>query len=146
MARFDSPRRRTRRENNYDEFRETLATPVPRTYREDAVVEEDSVPSYRSEPLAYAYSPAEQLVRAVAGILNALLALRFIIALFTSSTTNAITSVIFNATNWLVTPFQTLFGTPPSGGGGYFDLPALAAIVTVSLLAWLISSLVRDYR
>jgi hypothetical protein len=131
MARIDSPHRREReREVEHEEFYETMAASRPATYRTEVV---EVVPS-----------GAERAVQLVAGILNTLLALRFVIALFTSDTTNALTAVIFNATNWLVAPMQALFGTPPSGGGGYFDLPALAAIVLVSVIAWLINTLIRE--
>ena len=131
MARIDSPRRRIREaEAEHDEFYETMATAGPRTYR--------------TEVVEVAPTGAERAVQIVAGILNTLLALRFIVALFTSDTANALTAVIFNATAWLVAPMQTLFGTPPSGGGGYFDLPALAAIVLVAVVAWLVNTLIRE--
>jgi hypothetical protein len=67
-------------------------------------------------------------------------------ALFTTDTTNPLLAVIFNATGWMVAPFEAIFGVPPSGGGGYFDLPAIVAIVVVSLIAWGINSLIRSSR
>ncbi len=134
MARIDSPRRQERRARrlDHDEFYETMAAPTAQPYYDQEAVR--------------VYSPVEQFVRVVAGILNVLLALRFVLALFTSDTASAIVAVIFNVTNWLVAPFQSLFGTPPSEGGGFFDLPALAAIVFVALLAWIIGLIVRGPR
>lgn len=139
MSRLNSPAPRRRlRPRDYDDFRETLAAPAPRTYRDD-IIRTPARPGYtRSTP------SMEQIVRIAATILNTLLVVRFIVALFSTDTSNTFIKIILNATTWLVRPFQYLFGTPPSGGS-YFDLPALGAIAVITLAAWIISSLVRDY-
>jgi hypothetical protein len=131
MARLSRPQRRAERT---DEFRETLAQPMatPRSYRAETAP-------------AVAASPAEQIIRAIAGVLNTLLALRFITALFSTDTTNGWVSFIMGLTNWLVTPFENLFNMAPTGGS-FFDLPSLAAIVVVSLLAWAINGIIRSSR
>lgn len=140
MNRLNSPAPRRRlRPRDYDGFRETLAAPAPRTYRDD-IDRAPIRPSY-----ARVTPTMEQIVRIGATILNTLLVVRFIVALFTTNTGNAFVNIIFNSTTWLVRPFQYLFGAPPSGGGGYIDLPALGAIAVITLAAWIISSLVRDY-
>jgi hypothetical protein len=134
---------RRRRGPNYEEFRETLAMRGT-TYQDDIVPDEP----YQTETTTvygHRISAAEQLIRAVTGLLSALLALRFVVALFSANPANPIVNVVFNTTNWLVRPFQNWFGTMPSGGGGYIDLPALATIVAVTLVGWVISLLVRDY-
>jgi uncharacterized protein YggT (Ycf19 family) len=115
-----------------DDFRETLAAPIPnRTYRSE--IEDFEHPS-----------ALEQLVRYVAVLLDVLLAIRFVISLFTTNTTNSFVAFIYGLTNWLVAPFQALFGHAPANAtGGYFDWAALAAMVVVSVLAALIIRLLQ---
>jgi uncharacterized protein YggT (Ycf19 family) len=131
MARLSRPQRRAARD---EEFRETLAQPMatPRSYRADTTTD-------------LIVSPAEQIIRAVAGVLNLLLALRFVTALFSTDTTNGWVSFIIGLTDWLVTPFENLFNMVPNGTS-FFDLPALAAIVVVSLIAWAINGIIRSSR
>ncbi len=143
MARLDSPKRREQRDrsssdNNefygdHDKFYESIAAPARQSYYEPGTAGD--------------YTPVEQVVQIVAGILNLLLALRFVMALFTSDTSNAFVAVLFAATDWLVAPFQSLFASPPPTNGiGFFDLPALAAIVAVWVLAWIISMIARGSK
>lgn len=147
MNRIDSPTPRRRvRQRDYDDFRETLAAPAPRTYRRD--LSRHSAPDMApTRPDSYdrALSPAEQVIRIVAGILNTLLVLRFLTSLFSTDTRNPVVNTMFGATDWLVRPLQYLFGTPPQSGGNYLDLPALAMIGIITLTAWIITSLMRDY-
>jgi len=143
MARTNLPPRRVRDERTDTEFYESLASASPRTYRDDLAASRDVVPT---DPVYLrTVSPVEQVVRVAAGVLEMLLAIRFVVALFSSNLQNAVVSVLYTLTDWVVRPFQALFGTPPSGGGGYVDLPALAAIVFVALVAWVITFITRDY-
>lgn len=124
------PARRPR--PKYDEFHETLAPSLPgRTYRSEVDLIDSNL------------SVGEQLVRFVAVVLNALLVVRFIMSLFTSNLGSSFVSFIYSLTDWLVAPFQALFGQPPIMGLGFFDLPALLAAVIVTILASLIISLIR---
>jgi len=135
MADINSPRRRAGRprrrpEPESNEFYETLAAPAP-------------VRPYFDAEAAPVFTPAEQAIRIVAGILNLLLALRFVLALFTSNLSNGFVNTLFNVTGWMVAPFQGLFGGVPINGNGFIDLAALAAIVVVSVIAWVLSLIVR---
>ncbi len=118
-----------------DDFHETLAQPMPnRTYRSE--IEQIEAPS-----------ALEQLVRYVVVLLDLLLAVRFVISLFTTNTSNSFVAFIFGLTNWLVAPFQAIFGATPTGSiGGYFDWSALAAIAVVSILAAIIIRLLQGPR
>ena len=92
-------------------------------------------------------SALEQLVRYVAVLLDALLLVRFITSLFSGNTSNAFVAFIYGLTNWLVKPFQALFNqTPVTSGTGFFDWPAIAAIVVVTVLAAIIIRLLRSSR
>jgi uncharacterized protein YggT (Ycf19 family) len=117
---------------DYDEFRESLATPVQgRTYRSVIDNEDDRV------------SVPEEIVRYLAVLLGLLIALRFVTSLFTADTANWLTGFLRPATDWVVMPFQTLFGRPPAGTGGFFDWPALAALFVVAVISTLLISLLR---
>jgi uncharacterized protein YggT (Ycf19 family) len=120
-----------------DEFRESLAAPAPTsTYRS------------RIDRLETGTSPLEQLIRYVTVILGALLVVRFAINLFTYNRVNGFVNFFNGATDWVVRPFQTLFGQPPSGSGGFFDWPAVVSLIVVALIATLLVSLIRprDYQ
>ncbi|MDF2461282.1 MAG: hypothetical protein K0S68_685 [Candidatus Saccharibacteria bacterium] len=129
MAKPDS-RRPNQDRRDYDEFRESLATTPNRTYR-SAVEPDDRT------------SVMEQVVRVVALVLCFLLAMRFIVSLFTANVSNGFVNFFRATTNWIVAPFQSFFGSPPAGTGGFFDWPALAALICVGILATLLISLMR---
>jgi hypothetical protein len=57
---------------------------------------------------------------------------------------NPTTGYRFRATtNWVVSPFQTVIGRPPTWTGGFFDWPALVALIVVALLSLLLLGLLR---
>jgi uncharacterized protein YggT (Ycf19 family) len=110
------------------------ATPIPnRTYRSEVDLTESHA------------STAEQIVRFIATLLDTLLVLRFVTSLFSADRSNGLVNALYALTDWLVKPFQALFGAP-TGTGGFFDWPALTAIVVVSVLATLIIRFVRTPR
>lgn len=139
MARIDLGRRaRRRQQRDYDEFRETLAGAPPLVdYRAD------DTRTYRSPMSSAVYSPAERVVRAIAAVLNSIIGIRFLVSLFTTDTTNLAVQLVQNLTNWIVQPFASAFTAPGLFGSGVLDLPAVAAIVVVSLVAWVIGLVVR---
>src|ERR1700683_1368600 len=111
-------------DGRYDDFHETLAPAVPtRTYR-SAIVVEDARPGF-----------LEQLVRVVTGVLAILLGVRFVINLFGGFNTTPLANLMNYWSNWAVAPFQALIGRPGSGVGGFFDWPALVALVVLFVVA-----------
>ena len=128
----EAARRAPVSDRRYDEFGESMATPVPnRTYRSSVETVDDKS------------SLVEQVVRYVAVILGALLAIRFVINLFSGYRSSGFTNFIYATTNWMVRPFQALFGQPAASTGGFFDWPAIAAIVTVGIVAGILIALLR---
>jgi uncharacterized protein YggT (Ycf19 family) len=126
----ETPSRRPNHDRrNYDEFRESLAAPG-RTYR-SAIEPDDRV------------SLVERIIRYAALVLGFLLAMRFLVSLFTGNVANPIVNFFRATTNWVVSPFQTVIGRPPTGTGGFFDWPALVALIVVALLSLLILGLLR---
>ncbi|HEY6736810.1 MAG TPA: hypothetical protein VI322_03780 [Candidatus Saccharimonadia bacterium] len=108
----------------YDDFHETLNAPIDRDYT--------------------SYWPVTNVISAIAGILDALLLIRFVVHLFTSDTAIGLVALIQGLTNWLVAPFDGLIGTTPTTGSGYVDWPALLAVVVISLIAALIMRVTRS--
>jgi uncharacterized protein YggT (Ycf19 family) len=126
----DSDLNRDRRQ--YDEFRETLATPLPnRAYRD------------RIETPIVQPTPLELTIRVIAILLSALIAVRLLFGLFNANHATPVVNLVYGLTDWIVQPFQSLFGTPGSGIGGYFDWPAVAAIIVVGIFAGLLVGLIR---
>jgi uncharacterized protein YggT (Ycf19 family) len=117
-----------------DDFRETLAPAAP-AYRE--VIRDDTRAHIR--PI----STAQQLVSWIAGILTALLAIRFVFSLLNVNQTSGFTGFIYNATAWITAPFAGLFNTQATISTGFIDLPAVAAFVAVAIIAWALISLMR---
>ncbi|RTK95079.1 YggT family protein [Candidatus Saccharibacteria bacterium] len=79
---------------------------------------------------------AARVVSIVVGIINGLLAIRFILMLLGANTGNAFASLIYNLTRPLVAPFFGLFSYQPTYGSMRFEYETLVAIVVYSLLAW----------
>jgi uncharacterized protein YggT (Ycf19 family) len=127
-------RRAPRKTIDEPEFRETLAAPVPnRTYRSEVDLTESRA------------AVTEQIIRFATALLSALLAIRFIVSLFTSDRGNALAGFFYATTDWLVRPFQAVLGQPPAGseGLGFFDWPALAALALTLLVATLLIRFIR---
>lgn len=132
MARSDTGRRPNRDRRKYDEFRETLATPIANN-------------SYRSE-IAHGESRVwivDRIIRYAAIILVLLLAIRFVSSLFTANIGNPLVNFFRVTTNWIVSPFQVVVGSTASPVGGFYDWPALAALVAVAVIATLLINLMR---
>ena len=116
----------------YDEFKETLATPIPnQSYRSEVENGEDRT------------WIADRIIRYAALILGLLLAIRFVSSLFTGNVGNPVINFFRITTNWIVSPFQAVVGSTASSVGGFYDWPALAALVAVAVIAALLISLMR---
>jgi succinate dehydrogenase hydrophobic anchor subunit len=118
-----------------DTFRETLAPTAP-VYRE---VVREHVPTRRAGLL-------EMLVGWVAGLVMILLAIRFVFSLLAVNQANGFSNFTYNVTSGFVSPFNGLFSSNPSSGLGYFDLPAVAAVLVVALVAWAVVAILRSTR
>jgi hypothetical protein len=117
---------------HYDEFKETLATPIPNdNYRSSVESGEDRT------------SIADRIIRYAAVILGLLLAIRFVSSLFTANVGNPLVNFFRVTTNWIVSPFQAVIGSSASSVGGFYDWPALVALAAVVVIAALLISLMR---
>ncbi len=112
-------------ETETDEFYETLVPTAPtQTYRSGTPLGAIEQPSL-----------AERIVRLAASILGILLGLRFIINLFGGYNQSLLSSIVNALTNWMVRPFQILFGVYSAATGSFIDWPALIALIVLGIVA-----------
>ncbi|MEO0396132.1 MAG: YggT family protein [Cyanobacteria bacterium P01_A01_bin.137] len=78
----------------------------------------------------------------LAGALEILLLLRFILRLAGANPENLVARFIYGLSELFVVPFATLFQTPELDPSHTFDISALIAIAVYALLAWLVARLV----
>src|SRR3990172_7438274 len=84
---------------------------------------------------------ATQLVWLFLGILEALLALRFVLKLIGANEASPIATFIYGFTNLFLLPFSGLTVTP-SAGGFVLEIPTLIAMLVYGLIAWAIERLI----
>lgn len=123
---------------------ERIVTPAPavaqvrRSWWRRPAVQRDVVSTEYYTAPSYGVDPTmSQLVRVMwylLGLLEGLLAIRFLLALLGANPNNAFASLIYGITGPFVAPFRTLFATP-AAGGSVFELYTLVAML-VYLLAW----------
>lgn len=78
----------------------------------------------------------ERVIWYVAGVLLALLALRFILALLGANPGNSFANFIYTASHPFVTPFFGLFSYDQRLGIGRFEIYTLVAMAVYALIAW----------
>lgn len=115
-------------------YREVTTTSVPT----ERVVEEP-VTSPRAE---YGMNVAARIVYFVGGILIALLAIRFLLALLGANPGNAFANFIYTTSHPFVSPFFGLFSYNQTLGRARFELYTLIAIVVYALVMALLARLV----
>lgn len=84
---------------------------------------------------------ATQLVWLFLGILEALLALRFVLKLIGANEASPIATFIYGFTNLFLLPFSGLTVTP-SSGGFVLEVPTLIAMLVYGLIAWAIERII----
>jgi hypothetical protein len=84
---------------------------------------------------------ATQLVWLVLGILEGLLALRFVLKLIAANPNSPITVFIYGLTSIFLLPFTGLTVTP-SAGGMVLEIPTLIAMLVYGLIAWAIERII----
>lgn len=84
---------------------------------------------------------ATQLVWLFLGILEGLLALRFVLKLIAANPDSPISVFIYGFTDLFLLPFSGLTATP-SAGGMVLELSTLIAMVVYGLIAWAIERII----
>jgi uncharacterized protein YggT (Ycf19 family) len=84
---------------------------------------------------------ATHLVWLLFGILEALIALRFVLKLIGANAASPIAVFIYGFTGLFLSPFKGLVGTPASGGM-VLEVSSLIAMLVYGLIAWALASLI----
>ena len=116
---------------------ERVATPP-----QSAAVDQLQATAY--DPYATRRRSSNKLVQGIwllFGIVEGLLAIRFILKLLGANETAGFASFIYAVTWPFIAPFNNLFGNP-GNGGSVLELNTLVAIVVYMLLAWLVVKVV----
>ncbi len=90
---------------------------------------------------AYNYR-AVQVVWFLAGLVDVILAIRFVMKLLGANPTSGFVTFMYNISEPLVAPFRGIFGTPVAGGS-VLEPASLVAIVIYSLIGWGLVALIR---
>jgi uncharacterized membrane protein len=118
---------------------------VPRTSTEVRTVEQGVGEVDRMETVAYdpyankrvAASRVIQLVYLIFGLIEGLIAVRFVLKALGANATAGFAEFIYGITGPLVAPFYGLFGNPASQGS-VLEVHSIVALIVYALLAWLI--------
>jgi YggT family protein len=123
----------------------TRVNGVPRTSTEVRTVDAGVGAVDRAESVAYdpyankrlAAYRVIQLVYLVFGLIEALIAIRFVLKALGANPSAGFAQFIYGITNPLVAPFYGLFGNPASQGS-VLEVHSIVALIVYALLAWLI--------
>jgi len=88
---------------------------------------------------------AQRVIWFIAGVINALIAIRFILLLLGANQSAGFVDFIYGITAVLVAPFVGIFGQP-TFGQFMFDWSSILAIVVYSLIAWGLTKLITLTR
>lgn len=119
----------------------TQVRSVERTVRPSAEV--DRVDAVAYDPYANRRQAAyrtTQLIYWVFGLIEGLIAIRFVLKALGANPAAGFSEFIYGVTYPLVLPFVGLFGNP-SAQGSVLELHSIVALVVYALLAWLLTRL-----
>lgn len=84
----------------------------------------------------------QNIVYTLVGVLEALLGIRLLLALFGANPSNAFANFIYDVSQPFVAPFQGLFNYTFEGGVSRFEIETLVAMIVYALVGWIIVSIV----
>lgn len=94
-------------------------------------------------PSTYTVNTAARIVYAVATIIIALLAFRFVLALLGANKGNAFTDFIYITSQPFVAPFFGMFNYRTNFGVSNFEVETLFAIAAYAIISWVIVRLLE---
>jgi YggT family protein len=83
----------------------------------------------------------QQVIYLIFGIIEALLAIRFVLRLLAANPDSGFASAIYGITTPFMAPFVGMLGEP-SAGGNVVEFNALVAIIVYALIAWVLAKVV----
>lgn len=114
---------------------------VERVTDNDTVVEPERTHDTVSGPMLLA-----RIIWYVSGVLLALLAFRFVLALLGANPNNSFANFIYNLSHPFVAPFFSLFGYKLQYGVSRFEIYTLVAMAVYALIAYGLARLVTIAR
>ena len=93
-----------------------------------------------------AVSKINQIISLVFSVLEVVLTIRLVLALFGANPANQFAKFIYNLSNPFVAPFRGLFGFTFHAGVSHFEFETLFAIFMYAILGWLVRELVNVAR
>ena len=130
--------------SEFDDFHETMApaAAAPRHYYRT----EEVATTTHGDTNARSLYGAERIVNLIAGLITGLLAMRIVLELLGANAANGFAQLIYGITYPFAAPYNSLFNYSLQAGISRFDLPAVIGIIVVSLIAYLITRLLRVSR
>lgn len=86
---------------------------------------------------------AARVVSYVLGVVEVILAFRFVLALLGANRSNDFAQLVFNVSYPFVQPFFGLFGYTPKYGASHLELYTLVAMAVYAIIGWGIIALIR---
>jgi hypothetical protein len=86
---------------------------------------------------------AVRIVYYILGVIEVILAFRFVLALLGANRANDFAQFVFNLSLPFVQPFFGLFKYEPTYGSSQFEIYTLVAMAVYAVVAWGIASLIR---
>ena len=99
-------------------------------------------PAIVARPLAPYNYRAVQVVWFLVGLLDVIIAIRFVMKLLAANPASGFVTFIYNLSEPPVAPFRGIFGSPATGGS-VLEPASLVAIVIYSLIGWGIVAFIR---
>ena len=118
---------------------------VTRSAEPAAAVASERVETIATDPYDHRRDSAlrlQQGIYLVFGIIEGLIAIRFVLRLLGANAAAGFASFIYGVTAPFVAPFVGLFGTP-NFDGAVLELHSITAIVVYALLAWVLAKIVQ---
>jgi hypothetical protein len=143
----DAAERRVVEEPAYepvDDPRARVVTDRPAAVVTPPAAAVDEVHASAYDPYASRRRASYKLVQAIwllFGIVEGLLAIRFVLKLLGANEAAGFAQLIYSASGPFVSPFNNLFGNPGSGGS-VLELNTIVAILVYMLVAWLVVKVV----
>lgn len=121
------------------EIRRTTETTVQATPQAESAPLSDTGAAPAAHPLAV----LARLIYFILGVIETILALRFILALLGANPANGFAHFIYSISEPLARPFFSLFNYQPSQGMMRLEMGTLVAMAVYALVAWGIVALIR---
>lgn len=90
----------------------------------------------------YPATVAERVINVIVGIVELLLAVRFILELLGASASASFIAWIYSTSGSLVAPFQGAFPSIVLSGTSVIDLSAALAMIVYAVIAWIVVRLI----